>query len=380
MIISTNFKKGSVMMLKKYRRFLSSAIAAILSIGLLAGCGTASQGGQQAAQPQEPNSGASESKTEQVVNLYTARHYEVDDVLYAQFTEKTGIKVNVVKGKAEELIERLKREGESTSADLFITVDGGVLNNAKLNGVLQPVKSDVIEANVPAQLRDKDNEWIGLSTRARVIVYSKDRVKPEQLSTYEDLATDKWKGKVLVRSSTSLYNQSLLASLIELNGEQKAEEWAKGIVANLGRAPEGGDRDQAKAIAAGTGDVAIMNTYYFGQMLNSKDAEEVKVAQQLGVFFPNQSTTGTHLNISGVGLAKHSKNKENAVKLIEFLTDTEAQALMSKENFEFPVNPKAEKPELLKSWGEFKAQQIDFAKLGEHNKKAVEISNKVGWK
>ncbi|WP_418007052.1 Fe(3+) ABC transporter substrate-binding protein [Paenibacillus naphthalenovorans] len=368
------------MMLKKHRRFLSSAITAILSVGLLAGCGTASQGGQQAAQPQEPNSGASESKTEQVVNLYTARHYEVDDVLYAQFTEKTGIKVNVVKGKAEELIERLKREGESTSADLFITVDGGVLNNAKLNGVLQPVKSDVIEANVPAQLRDKDNEWIGLSTRARVIVYSKDRVKPEQLSTYEDLATDKWKGKVLVRSSTSLYNQSLLASLIELNGEQKAEEWAKGIVANLGRAPEGGDRDQAKAIAAGTGDVAIMNTYYFGQMLNSKDTEEVKVAQQLGVFFPNQSTTGTHLNISGVGLAKHSKNKENAVKLIEFLTDTEAQELMSKENFEFPVNPKAEKPELLKSWGEFKAQQIDFAKLGEHNKKAVEISNKVGWK
>lgn len=380
MILITNYKTGSGIKLKKHRKIFSSAFATILSIGLLAGCGTAPQGEQQAAQPQDSKAGASEPKTERVVNLYSARHYEVDDVLYAQFTEKTGIKVNVVKGKAEELIERLKREGESTSADLFITVDGGVLNNAKVTGVLQPVKSEVINANVPAQLRDKDNEWIGLSTRARVLVYSKDRVKPEQLSTYEDLATDKWKGKVLVRSSTNLYNQSLLASMIELNGEQKTEEWAKGIVANLGRAPEGGDRDQAKAVIAGSGDVAIMNTYYLGQMLNSKDAEEVKVAQQLGVFFPNQSTTGTHLNISGAGLAKHSKNKENAVKLIEFLTDKEAQELVSKTNFEFPVNPKAEKPELLKSWGEFKAQQIDFAKLGEHNKKAVEISNKVGWK
>ncbi|MCP1312420.1 Fe(3+) ABC transporter substrate-binding protein [Paenibacillus tyrfis] len=363
----------------KQRKVLTSVMAAVLSLGLMAGCGTTPQSAEQ-GKPQDAKTGAPETKNEQAVNIYTARHYEVDDVLYAKFTEKTGIKVNVVKGKAEELIERLKREGQSTSADLFITVDGGVLNNAKVEGVLQPAQSEAIDKNVPKQLRDKDNQWIGLSTRARVLVYAKDRVKPDQLSTYEDIATNKWKGKVLVRSSTSLYNQSLLASLIELNGEAKAEEWAKGIVANLGRAPEGGDRDQAKAIVAGAGDVAIMNTYYFGQLLNSKDQEEVKVAQKLGVFFPNQQTTGTHINISGAGLAKHSKNKDNAVKLIEYLTGEEAQALMSKENFEFPVNPKAEKPELLKSWGEFKTQQLDFAKLGEHNKKAIEISNKVGWK
>jgi iron(III) transport system substrate-binding protein len=177
-----------------------------------------------------------------------------------------------------------------------------------------------------------------------------------------------------------LYNQSLLASLISLSGEQKAEAWAKGIVTNLGRNPEGGDRDQAKGIVAGAGDLAIMNTYYVGQLQNSKDPEEVKVAQKIGVFFPNQSTTGTHLNISGVGLIKSSKNKDAAVKLIEYLTGEEAQTLMSKENFEFPVNAKAQMPELLKSWGEFKTQQLDFSKLGENNKKAVEIMNKVGWK
>ncbi|MBN6187247.1 Fe(3+) ABC transporter substrate-binding protein [Aneurinibacillus sp. BA2021] len=356
----------------KQKKLFSSMLAAVMATGLLAGCGA---GTKQEAKPEEKK-----AAQEQVVNVYTARHYEVDDILYKDFTDKTGIKVNVVKGKAEELIERLKREGQNTSADVFITVDGGILNNAKEKGILQPVQSQTVDEQVPKQFRDKDNQWIGLSTRARVIVYAKDRVKPEQLSTYEDLATDKWKGKVLVRSSTSLYNQSLLASLIELDGEQKAEEWAKGIVANMSRAPEGGDRDQAKAIAAGVGDVAIMNTYYVGQMTTSKEPEEVKASEKIGVFFPNQKTTGAHLNVSGIGLTKHSKNKENAVKLIEYLTGAEAQSTMSKKNFEFPVNPKAEKPELLKSWGDFKAQDIDFAKLGEHNKKAIEIMNKAGWK
>ncbi len=364
----------------KRNKLLSTVLSAVMAIGLLGGCAT---GQPETAQPQAP----AEQKTEptepaknQEVNIYTARHYEVDDLVYQQFTEKTGIKVNVVKGKAEELIERMKREGEKTPADLFITVDGGVLNNAKQAGLLQPMQSEVIDKQVPKQFRDKDNEWIGLSTRARVIAYAKDRVKPEQLSTYEDLATDKWKGKVLVRSSTSLYNQSLVASLIELNGEQKAEEWAKGIAANLSREPEGGDRDQAKAIVAGVGDVAIMNTYYYGQLLNSKDPEEVKIADQVALFFPNQETTGTHLNISGAGLSKHSKNKDNAIKLIEYLTAAEVQAITSKENYEFPVNPETEKSELLKSWGEFKVQEIDFAKLGDNNKKATEIMNKVGWK
>ncbi len=354
-------------------KLFTSALAAILASSLLAGCGTSDTVVQTAT-------GTSDTKKDGVVNVYTARNYEVDDTLFAQFTEKTGIKVNVVKGKAEELIERLKREGESTEADLFITVDGGVLNTAKESDILQPAKSVVIDKNVPQQFRDKDNHWIGIATRARVIAYSKERVKPDQLSTYEDLTSDQWKSKVLVRSSTSLYNQSLLASFIELNGEQKAEDWAKGIVNNMATTPEGGDRDQAKAIAAGVGDVAIMNTYYVGLLLNSKEPEEVKVGESIGVFFPNQKTTGTHLNISGVGLTKHSKNKENAIALIEFLTDKEAQSSLSQENYEFPVNASAEMPELLKSWGEFKAQNIDFAKLGTYNKKSLEIFNKADWK
>ncbi|WP_338472464.1 Fe(3+) ABC transporter substrate-binding protein [Niallia sp. XMNu-256] len=350
-------------------------VSAALTIGL-AGCGAANENNS------EGKEATSKPKTteNQEVNIYTARHYEADEEIFNKFTEETGIKVNVVKGEAEELIERIKREGESTQADLFITVDGGVLANAKQNGILQPAKSDIINENVPENFRDADNQWIGLATRARIIAYSKDRVKPEDLSTYEDLASDKWKGKVLVRSSTSLYNQSLLASFIELNGEDKAEQWAQGIVNNFARQPDGGDRDQAKAIAAGTGDVAIMNTYYVGLLANSEDPEERKVADQIGVFFPNQETNGTHVNISGIGLTKHSKNQENAIKLIEYMTSVPAQEFLSATNYEFPVNPKAAKPELLENWGDFKMQELNFDTLGEHNQKAIEIFNKTGWK
>lgn len=361
----------------KISKFMKPILAGtLLTIGLV-GCGTnnAEQPNNEAGSDTEPKT--TESKE---VNVYTARHYEVDDEIFKKFTDETGIKVNVVKGKEAELIERIKREGESSQADLFITVDGGVLANAKQNGILQPVNSDVINENVPEHFRDTDNNWIGMATRARIIAYAKDRVKPEDLSTYEDLATDKWAGKVLVRSSTSMYNQSLLASFIELNGEEKAEEWASGIVKNFARQPDGGDRDQAKAIAAGTGDVAIMNTYYVGLLANSEDPEEVKVADSIGVFFPNQETNGTHVNISGIGLTKHSKNKDNAIKLIEYITSVEAQEFLSANNYEFPVNPNAKKPELLESWGEFKMQELNFDTLGEHNQKAIEIFNKVGWK
>lgn len=365
----------------------------IMVATLLAGCGAnnskpSSSGEaspsptQTQAQTETPANSASPepSQTGGEVNIYTARHYDVDQELYDMFTKQTGIKVNVVEGKAPELIERIKREGASTPADLFITVDGGILNTAKGEDVLQPIVSGVVDEQVPAELRDTESHWIGLSTRARVIVYAKDRVDPAQLSTYEDLAGDKWKGKVVVRSATNLYNQSMLAAFIAIMGEKEAEDWAAGIAANLAREPEGGDRDQAKAIVAGVGDVGIMNTYYIGQLATSQDAEEVKVAEQIGVFFPNQQTTGTHINISGAGLIKHSKNKDNAVKLLEFLTGMEAQTKISQANFEFPVNGQAEVPELLKSWGEFKTQNVDFAKYGELNPKAVEIANKVGWK
>mgnify|MGYP003586962502 FL=1 len=333
------------------------------------------------SQPDNKTAAASKPATqEQVVNLYSARHYDVDDKLYAEFTKQTGIKVNVVKGKAPELIEKLKMEGDASSADIFMTVDGGILNSAKEAGLLQAIDSPKVLEAVPANLRDADNQWVALSSRARIIAYVKGKTDPSTLSTYEDLANEKWKGKVLVRSSTNLYNQSWIASMIALDGAEKTETWVKGMVANLAQEPKGGDRDQAKAIVAGTGEVAIMNTYYVGLMANSTDPEEKKIGESLGVFFPNQATTGTHINISGAGLTKSSKNKANATKLLEYLSDVPAQEVVSNENYEFPVNPKAKPAELLRSWGTFKTQQISFAELGKNNAAAIALMGKTGWK
>lgn len=315
-----------------------------------------------------------------VVNLYTDRHYDLDDSLYNMFTEETGITVNVIKGKSDELIERLKTEGEDTEADLLITADAGRLHRAKEASLLQPIESSVLEENIPENLRDDEKYWFGLTKRARVIIYDKQKVDPSELSTYEGLTDPKWKGKVLIRASDNIYNQSLVSSFIETMGEENTKKWAAGIVDNMARDPKGGDRDQAKAIAAGEGDIAVMNTYYFGQMLNSSDPEEKKVAEKLAVFFPDQDGDGTHVNISGAGVVKSSKNKENAVKLIAFLTSEKAQKAYAEANYEYPVNSKVEPSELLKSWGEFKEQQIALTKLGENNEKAVKILNEVGWK
>ena len=353
------------------KSLIATVLTTMITTSILVGC---------TGNKVDTNTNTDNSKKEQVVNIYSERNYEVDKQLYADFEKQTGIKVNVIEGKADELLERLEREGKDTEADMFITSDVGRLHKAKEQEVLQSISSDTISKNVPENLRDKDNQWIGLTVRARVLVYDKDRTKPEQLSTYEDLTSEKWKGKVLVRSSDSVYNQSLVASFIELNGEENTTEWAKGIVANLAREPKGNDRDQAKAVVAGEGDVAIMNTYYVGKMLTSSDPEEVKVAEKIGVFFPNQSTNGTHINVSGAGVAKNAKNKDNAVKLIEFLSGAEAQKLYAEANFEYPVNKDVDPSEILKSWGEFKTQDINLTKLGENNKKAVEIMNVVGWK
>lgn len=323
---------------------------------------------------------ASAAAAEETVNIYTARHYESDKELYAAFREATGITVNVVGGQAPELIERIRREGENTHADLFITVDGGILGTAKKAGALQPAKSETIDARVPADLRDPDYHWIGLTTRCRVIVYSKERVDPGDVSSYAALADPRWKGRVLVRSSSSLYDQSLLASFIVLKGGDEAYKWAAGVALNLARQPQGNDRDQAKAIVAGKGDVALMNTYYIGQMLYSKDPEEAKAARGVGVAFPDQDAGGAHANISGVGIVRHAKNRENALKFIEFMVGVEAQEKLSAGNYEFPVNPKAARHELLRSWGDFRIQKIDFNRLGDANPEAVEIFSRAGWK
>lgn len=354
----------------KKRRFAGMLAVLTLAGAVLSGCSA----------PATQTGSNSQTVNSQVVNIYSDRHYETDQELLDQFSKETGIKVNVIQGKSDELIERLAREGKDSQADLLITADVGRLHRAKEQGLLQPVSTETLSKNVPENLRDKDNQWYGLTVRARVLVYAKDRVNPSQLSTYEDLTDPKWNKKILVRGSDSIYNQSLLASFIAINGEEKAKEWAQGIVNNMARTPKGADRDQAKAVVAGEGDIAIMNTYYYGLLLNSSDPEEVNVAQQLGVFFPNQNSTGTHINVSGAGVTASAKNKENAIKLLEFLSSEKAQKQFAEANYEYPANPAVEPSDLLKSWGTFKRQDINLTVLGEYNKKAVEILNQVGWK
>ena len=358
------------------RRILLVMAFMLLTVSFLTVVGCSNSKNSEKSTKSEDGQG----NKEQIVNVYSDRHYDTDKELFKQFTKETGIKVNVVEGKSDELIERLVREGADSEADLLVTADAGRLHRAKEQGLLQAMTSDVLFSNIPENLRDVDNTWVGLTVRARVLVYAKDRVKPTDLSTYADLTSAKWKDKILTRSSSAVYNQSLLASFIALHGEEKASAWAKGIVANLAKEPQGNDRDQATAVVAGEGDVAIMNTYYIGKMLTSSNPEEVKVAENVGVFFPDQKGEGTHINVSGGGLTKNAKHKENAIKLMEFLAGEKAQKDFAESNFEYPANPKVEQSELLKSWGEFKPQNIKLSLLGENNSKAVQIFDQVGWK
>jgi iron(III) transport system substrate-binding protein len=314
------------------------------------------------------------------VNVYTHRHYDTDKLLFEQFEKETGIKVNVLNANADELITRLENEGENSPADVLITVDAGRLGKAKELGLLQSVESETLKKQVPSHLKDNDNQWYGLTKRARIIAYDKDRVRPDEIKVYWDLTKDKYNGKVLVRSSGNIYNQSLLASMIALNPDSNyAELWAQGIVNNMARNPAGGDRDQVKAIAAGLGDLAIVNSYYIGKMIESDDESDIKAVENIGLIFPNQEGRGTHINVSGAGVAKHSKNKEHAIMFIEFLTSEKAQDLFSKSNYEYPVNPNVPASELLQSWGEFKEDKLNLSKLGEYNKDAVILFNKVSW-
>lgn len=314
-----------------------------------------------------------------VVNVYTHRHYKADDELFAKFTKETGIKVNIVNASADELIQRLKTEGKNSQADVLITVDAGRLVRAQSQDLLQPIKSDILERNIAPKFREKNGNWFGLTYRARIIAYAKDRVNPEHLQNYKDLSSSDYKGKVLIRSSENIYNQSLLASIIVAEGEERARDWAKNVVENMARNPKGSDQDQVKAVAAGEGDIAVVNTYYIGLMLNDENPEERKAGEAVGIIFPNQDNRGTHINISGAGVTKYAPHKENAIKLIEFLSGVEAQQTLANLNFEYPINPDASKAKILKEWGDFKADDIDLSKLGEYNSEAVKIFDEVGW-
>tara|TARA_S200000501_G_C20869482_1_gene763538 strand:- start:1253 stop:2272 length:1020 start_codon:yes stop_codon:yes gene_type:complete len=314
------------------------------------------------------------------VNLYSQRHYKVDEKQYENFTKKTGIKVNVIKANADELIERLKNEGENSPADLFVSVDAGKLQKGANLGLFQKVSSSVIENNVSNDLLDKNGFWIPITYRARIIVYSNDRVKKEDLSTYEDLSNKKWKGRILVRSSSNAYNQALMSSIVANLGSDVASKWSKAVVQNFARDPKGSDRDQVKAIAAGQGDIAIVNSYYIGLLLSSQKEEELNAGRSVSVFFPNQGDRGSHINISGIGLAKNSPNKENAIKLMEYLTSEEAQKTYVNNSYEYPANPMVKPSKIVQDWGEFKRDNLDLNNLGVYRDEALKIFDKTGWK
>jgi iron(III) transport system substrate-binding protein len=321
-------------------------------------------------------------KNSNEVNLYSQRHYAVDELQYKNFTKLTGVKVNVVKANADELIERLKNEGESSPADLFVTVDASKLQKAAEFKLLQKVNNKIINNNVSHNLKDKNNFWVPITYRARIVVYSNDRVQKSELSTYEDLANVKWKNRILVRSSSNAYNQALMSSLVANLGNDITSKWSKGIVKNFARDPKGNDRDQVKAIAAGQGDLAIVNSYYIGLLLSSKNEEEINAGKSVSVFFPNQGKNerGSHINVSGIGLTKNSPNKENAIRLMEYLTSIDAQNTYVNNSYEYPANPLVKPSKIVQDWGTFKIDTLDLNMLGKFRQEAIRIFDKTGWK
>lgn len=313
------------------------------------------------------------------VNLYSSRHYDTDDQIYEGFREATGIRVNLVEAEADQLIERIKSEGQNSPADILMTVDAGRLWRAEQEGMFQPVTSSILSAAIPENLRHPDGLWYGLTKRARVIVYNKATVDPAELSTYEDLADPKWRNRILVRSSTNIYNQSLVGSMIAAHGAEDTEKWARGLVANFARSPEGGDTDQIKAVAAGLGDLAIANTYYVARLAKSDSAEDRAVVEGLGVFFPNQEGRGTHVNISGAGVVKTAPNAEAAVQFLEYLASPEAQRIFAESNNEYPVVDGVAVDSVVASFGDFKEDSLNASVFGSNNPEALRITDRAGW-
>lgn len=319
-------------------------------------------------------------KEKNEVNVYSSRHYDVDSRLMEMFSEKTGIRVNLVKADSDQLVTRLELEGERTRADVLITADASRLVMARELGLLQRLDAEIVEQVVPSHLRDSEMYWTGLTRRARILVYDPERVNIRELSDYEGLTGEQWKGRVLVRTSNNHYNQTLMASVIAAHTEEAALSWASGIVANMAQEPRGNDRDQVKFIAAGIGDVAIVNSYYMGLLYHSTNSEERSVARRMQLFFPNQTGRGTHINISGAGLTAAASNRENGMKLIEFLLSVEAQEMIAAENFEYPVLPEARWPDLMMEWGEFKEDTVSLETLGKYRQQAIMLFNRAGWK
>lgn len=314
------------------------------------------------------------------VNIYSARHYDSDQALYDAFTEKTGIEVNVLEGSSDQLIERIKREGAASPADVMMTVDAGRLWRAEQEGVFQSIESPVLDERVPAAMRHPENKWFGFSQRVRAIFYDPNDIDPANLKSYEDLADPRFKGEICIRSSNNIYNQSLLASLIAHHGKEEAEAWAQGVVDNMARDPEGGDTDQILGVASGECNIAVANHYYYARLLESDDPEERAAAEKVKVLFPNQDGRGVHINIGGAGVVRNAPHHENATRFLEFLASDEAQALFVEGNHEYPVVEGAAKDPVLDSLGDFKTDDLNVSALGENNPEAIRIFDRVGWR
>ncbi|MAR89718.1 MAG: extracellular solute-binding protein [Pseudomonadota bacterium] len=306
--------------------------------------------------------------------VYSSRKEHLVKPLFDRFTEETGIELSYITDSDGPLLARLEAEGERTPADLLITVDAGNLWQAAKQGLLQPVESQVLEDNVPAQFQDPENRWFGLSVRARTIVYSTERVKPETLSTYENLSTGDWEGRLCLRTSKKVYNQSLVATLIERHGAERTQQIVEGWVDNLATDVFPNDTSLMEAIVAGQCDVGIVNTYYFGRL--QKDNPHIPLA----LFWPNQQTSGVHVNISGAGVTAHAKHPKLALQLLEWLSEGEAQAMFAGLNMEYPVNPEVAVDPLVKTWGEFKADDLNVAVAGKRQVEAIKLMDRAGYR
>lgn len=319
----------------------------------------------------------------QEINLYSSRHYDTDLRLYENFTAETGIRINLIEGEGEQLMERIRTEGANSPADIFVTVDGGRLHRAVEAGIFQPIESAVLEERVPANFQHPDNLWFGLSSRARVI-FTRTGERPDWLNDYEDLADPRLAGELCIRSSSNVYNVSLMAELIEVMGAEAAEEWAAGVNANLARPPQGGDRDQLRALAAGECSVAVSNTYYWGALAASENPDDRAVAEAVEFFYPNQGTEaepgrGAHVNISGAGVVAGAPNRENAIRFLEYLVSDEAQAIFADSNNEFPIVPGVEIHGPVAPFTEFRNSGVNVSVYGLNAAQATDIFDRVGF-
>ncbi len=315
----------------------------------------------------------------QELNLYTSRHYQTDEALYANFTKATGVRINRIEGNGDELLQRIKSEGANSPADVFLTVDAGRLYRAEAAGLFQPVKSEILESAIPSNLRHPDNLWFGFSTRARLIFYDKAQVAAGEVSAYEDLADPKWRGKVCIRESSNVYNQSLLASMISHKGEAAAEAWARGAVENFARKPVKGDTNQLRGIGTGECVLALANSYYYVRLLTQPQEKDKGLAEKIGVVFPNQNGRGTHVNISGAGVLKNAPHRDAAVKFLEYLASAEAQAYFANGNNEYPVVEGVAPSSALQALGSFKADSVNVSVFGEFQPAAQRIFDRAGW-